>query len=74
VLYRFSDAINEISPQLGQRVHRSYWVNTNAITSVHAKAKDFFILMSNEEQIPVSGPYQGMIRELARTAGLSQTN
>jgi DNA-binding LytR/AlgR family response regulator len=74
VLYRFSDAINEIDPTLGQQVHRSYWVNTNAITSVRAKAKDFFVVMQNEEQVPVSGPYQGMVRELARSTGLPLKN
>ncbi len=70
VLYRFSDAINEIGQQLGQQVHRSYWVNTNAIASVNAKAKDFFLVMRNNEHVPVSGPYQGMVRELARSTGL----
>jgi len=70
VLYRFSDVINEIDPKLGQQVHRSYWINTGAIEAVHAKAKDFFIIMRNKDHVPVSGPYQGMVRELARSSGL----
>ncbi len=73
VLYRFSDAINEISPGLGRQVHRSYWANTDAITGVHAKAKNFYLRMSNDQHVPVSGPYQGMVREQARTNGLPLT-
>lgn len=67
VLYRFSDAINELSSRPGQQVHRSYWTHTDAIKAVNAKAKDFYVLLENGEKIPVSGPYQGLIRELART-------
>jgi hypothetical protein len=35
---------------------------------MHAKAKDFHIRIINGTDIPVSTPYQGMIRELARSA------
>jgi hypothetical protein len=68
ILYRFSDAVRELDESLGQQVHRSYWVNTDAIESMQAKAKDFQIRISNGADIPVSTPYQGMIRELARSA------
>lgn len=68
ILYRFSDAIRELDETLGLQVHRSYWVNTGAIESMQAKAKDFQIRLSCGANIPVSTPYQGMIRELARTA------
>jgi len=36
VLYRFSDAINELSSDIGLQVHRSYWINASAIASVNA--------------------------------------
>ena len=68
ILYRFSDAVRELDESLGQQVHRSYWVNTSAIKSMHAKAKDFQVRISSGVDIPVSTPYQGMVRELARTA------
>ena len=74
VVYRFSDAIRELDPELGLQVHRSYWVNTSAIASVHAKAKDFYLRMSNGDSVPVSGPYQGMMRELARSHPLKLQN
>jgi len=68
ILYRFSDAVRELDESLGLQVHRSYWVNTSAIESMQAKAKDFQIRISSGVAIPVSTPYQGMVRELARTA------
>jgi len=74
VLYRFSDAVNELSNRPGQQVHRSYWVNTGTIKTVHAKAKDFYLLLENGEKIPVSGPYQGFIREVARTEKIPLQN
>jgi hypothetical protein len=70
VLYRFRDAVRELDEQLGMQVHRSYWVNAGAIESVQARAKDFLVRTTSHVEIPVSGPYQGMIRELARNKRL----
>jgi hypothetical protein len=71
VLYRFSDAIRALEEPLGKQVHRSYWVNTSAIESVCTRAKDFHIRIATGAEIPVSTPYQGMVRELARTTPLT---
>jgi hypothetical protein len=71
VLYRFSDAIRELDELLGLQVHRSFWVNTSAIESVQAKAKDFRIKLKTGAEIPVSGPYQGLVREHARAQRIS---
>jgi len=72
VLYRFSDALRELDDALGKQVHRSYWVNTQAISSIHAKAKDFSVRISTGVDIPVSTPYQGLMRELTRTERLQE--
>jgi len=66
VLYRFSDAIRELDGSLGIQVHRSYWVNTRAVESVHARAKSFHLSLPGGTKIPVSIPYQGMVRDMAR--------
>jgi len=66
VLYRFSDAVRELDAGMGTQVHRSYWVNNSAVESVHTRAKNFHLRLTNGATIPVSIPYQGMIRELAR--------
>ena len=70
VLYRFSDALRDLREQPGHQVHRSWWVSNAAITVVNARAKGFTISLSNGEEIPVSGPYQGIVREFARISGI----
>jgi LytTr DNA-binding domain len=67
VLYRFSDAIRELDNRKGVQVHRSYWVNTASVASICTRAKDFHLSLASGAKIPVSIPYQGMVRELART-------
>lgn len=72
VLYRFSDAVRELDETLGMQVHRSYWINTAAIQSVHARVKDFSVRIQSGQDIPVSTPYQGMVRELAKNQHIPQ--
>ena len=67
VLYRFSDAVHELESSNGIQVHRSYWVNVANVESVCPRAKDFHLSLTGGTKIPVSIPYQGMVRELART-------
>ena len=67
VLYRFSDAVHELDSSNGTQVHRSYWVNVASIESVCTRAKDFHLSLAGGAKIPVSIPYQGMVRELARS-------
>jgi len=67
VLYRFSDAVHELNSSNGIQVHRSYWVNIASVESVCTRAKDFHLSLAGGAKIPVSIPYQGMVRELART-------
>lgn len=66
VLYRFSDAVHELDGSRGIQVHRSYWINTGSVASICTRAKDFHLSLTSGAKIPVSIPYQGMVRELAR--------
>jgi hypothetical protein len=70
VLYRFSDAVREIEPSLGLQVHRSYWVNRNAIERLRHSAKKWTVLLNSGLELPVSGPYQGLVRQMARESGI----
>jgi len=70
VLYRFSDAVRELGHDIGTQVHRSYWVNTDAIDSVKPRAKKFVIRLITGDEIPVSTPYHAVVRELARSRKL----
>lgn len=66
VLYRFSDAVRELDPQLGLQVHRSYWVSKTAIDTVRPSAKKFSLRLTTGATIPVSTPHHGVVKEFAR--------
>jgi len=66
LLYRFSDAVRELDPEMGVQVHRSYWVSYQGIESVKPRAKKFTIRLKNEEDVPVSAPYHAVVKEAAR--------
>ncbi len=70
LLYRFSDAVNELEPSVGQQVHRSFWVNNTAIDSVRPRAKKFILTLTNGFEVPVSGPYHAVVKEFARVNGI----
>lgn len=65
VLYRLSDALRELPPQLGVQVHRSWWVKRSAICGVECRGRKMTVVLSNQERVPVSTPYQGLVRSLA---------
>ena len=64
VLYRFSDAVRELDPQLGLQVHRSYWVSKRAVECIRPSAKKFTLKLSTGTSIPVSTPHHGVVKEL----------
>jgi hypothetical protein len=57
ILCRLSDAIAELGPAEGQRVHRSYWVAQGAVASVERKDGKPALLLTNGESVPVSQSY-----------------
>lgn len=67
VLHRFSDAIRELGPESGIRVHRSYWVRPDAVQTVSSHGRGMLLTLSNELEVPVSQTYAA----LAREAGLA---
>jgi hypothetical protein len=70
ILYRFSDAIREMDADLGMQVHRSWWIARSAIATMTQGTKKFHVQLSNGESVPVSTPYQGMLKELARKVSI----
>ncbi len=67
VLARLSDAITELGPIEGVRVHRSYWVRKGAVTRVFTQGKGLRLKLTNGLEVPVSQAY----KELARNFGLA---
>lgn len=70
ILYRFSDAISQLDAELGMQVHRSWWVAHAAIDGLQQSAKKLLIVLNSGREVPVSAPYQGMLKELARSKGI----
>ncbi len=63
VLMRFSDAIDELDPELGLRIHRAHWVSFSAIKrSLRLKGRQM-IETTDGKQFPVSRTYAKAVRE-----------
>jgi hypothetical protein len=62
ILCRLSDAIAELGPADGQRVHRSHWVAQGAVASVERKDGKTALLLTNGEAVPVSQSYVPALR------------
>lgn len=72
ILYRFCDAIRELPPELGVRVHRSYWVSRAAVDRIMHRRGRHYLLMNNGERVPVSRTYLADARRMlcqAETSG-----
>ncbi|WP_417783886.1 LytTR family DNA-binding domain-containing protein [Terasakiella pusilla] len=54
LLYRFKDSIAELGSEIGLQVHRSYWVNADAIADFQKKQGRGEITTTHGQQIPVS--------------------
>jgi hypothetical protein len=73
VLHRFSDALCELPSNAGLQLHRSWWVRRNAIQRVRQSSRRMAVILQTGEEIPVSGPYQALVRQLARATELPVT-
>lgn len=73
VLHRFSDALCELPSNDGLQLHRSWWVRRDAIRRVRQNSRKMSVILQTGEEIPVSGPYQALVRQLARATELPVT-
>jgi len=62
VLYRFSDALEELAARPGYRVHRSYWIASHAVKSISTENKNFVAELKNGRRIPISRSNVGLLR------------
>lgn len=68
---RFSDAVKELGNLNGVRVHRSHWISPYAVTGVTREGKRMAVSLRDGTLIPVSRPYQEIVRGLAAQCGNS---
>ncbi len=73
VLHRFRDALHELEGSDGLQVHRSWWVRKSAVTRLRQNAKKVCLVLESGEEIPISGPYQVVVRQFVRSANLPVT-
>jgi hypothetical protein len=62
VLLRLSDAVGELDPTIGRRVHRSYWVARNAVARVEREGHRTRLVLTSGARIPVSRTYLPVLR------------
>jgi len=65
LLYKkFSDAVKELEALAGIRIHRSHWVSPYAVSGIIRDGKRMSVKLKDGQQLPVSRPYQAMVRQL----------
>ncbi|NMP30021.1 LytTR family transcriptional regulator [Thalassotalea sp. M1531] len=67
ILMRFKDALTQLTDYPGLQTHRSWWVATEAVTSVTKENRKVVLQLSNEVSVPVSRTYL----EAVKNAGLT---
>lgn len=70
VLYRFSDAVNEMGEQDGLQVHRSWWVRKDSVCTAVAHGRGYLLTLSTGLTVPVSQTYKALVREAGVTERL----
>lgn len=63
ILFRLSDAVNELKSLPGQQVHRSYWVAERAVATVEQSGNRTFLVLTNGTKVPVSQTFLPAIRQ-----------
>jgi hypothetical protein len=58
ILLRFSDALREVEPVPGQRVHRSHWVADAAVDRMRRVGRRHFVVLKTGDEVPVSRTYE----------------
>lgn len=61
VLYRFSNALQELYSYDGDRVHRSFWIAWPHVRDIRRDGRSYRLCMSNGVEVPVSRSHLGVI-------------
>jgi hypothetical protein len=63
VLMRFADALDEVAPTRGWRIHRSHWVAEAAMSDVRRSDGKTFVVMADGAELPISRTYLPKMRD-----------
>jgi hypothetical protein len=70
IRYRFGDALQEIADREGAQVHRSWWINWDAVTGWRQRGRSLELVLGNDLRVPVSLAYKA---EAHRRLGAART-
>jgi len=62
VRYRFKDLSNDFADANGAQVHRSWWVNFDAVSSIDDSGSKAELFINDELTVPVSRSYRNEVR------------
>ena len=62
VRYRFSDAIRDLEPFDGMRVHRSFWIRRSAIAHIDRGQRTWIAVLTDGQRVPVSMAFREALR------------
>lgn len=63
VLMRFADALEEVAPTPGWRIHRSHWVAEAAMADIRREDGKTFVVLSDGAELPISRTYLPQMRD-----------
>lgn len=63
VLMRFADALEEVEPTPGWRIHRSHWVAEAAMADIRRSDGKTFVVLTDGAELPVSRTYLPDLKE-----------
>jgi hypothetical protein len=58
IRYRFSDAVRELADRNGCQVHRSWWINWDAVRNCRHRGRTLELVLDNGLEVPVSLAYK----------------
>lgn len=70
VRYRFRDAVAELAPAAGGRVHRSWWISWAHVAGVRPRGRSLVVLLDNGLQVPVSLAHKAEVTARLKSRGL----
>ncbi len=59
--YGFNHAVQEMKSRDGMRVHRSYWIATDAVETVVKVQKSYALILKNKLRVPVSRTFKEQV-------------
>ena len=64
ILYRFADAVTELTPLGWTRIHRSFCIRDSAVSARESRGRTLELMMQSGQRVPVSERYRAVVDRL----------